>query len=53
MECTHEIGFLIGDKDGILCRNCGRRFKDFAEIKKPDAEKPQAEQPKKAGRKKA
>ena len=52
MDCTHEIGFLIGDKDGILCRNCGKRFKDFTEITHA-ADKPPAEQPKKAGRKKA
>lgn len=39
MNCTHEINFLIGDKDGVLCRNCGKRFKDFSEIPKP-VEKP-------------
>lgn len=49
MDCKHEINYLIGDKDGILCRNCGKRFKDMKEIlqeqpqKKPRKKKEQAD----------
>lgn len=46
-ECKHEIKYLIGDKDGILCQNCGARFESFDEIKKDS--KPVA----KRGKKKA
>ena len=34
MDCKHEINFLIGDKEGILCQNCGKRFADYADILK-------------------
>lgn len=50
MECKHETKYLMGDKDGIVCRNCGARFKSFLEIEKPvsvPAEKPKAKRTKK------
>lgn len=57
--CTHEISFLMGTADGIVCRCCGRLFKDMAEIEadrnpaqeKP-AEAPIAEKPKRTRKKK-
>ena len=32
MACKHEINLLMGTADGIVCRGCGRLFKDMAEI---------------------
>lgn len=32
MECTHEVEHLVGTKDGIKCRNCGKTFATFAEL---------------------
>jgi hypothetical protein len=51
--CKHEVEHLIGTKDGIKCRLCGKTFKTFAELeadrgeKKPEEvteEKPVAEE---------
>ena len=42
MNCTHDTAFLMGTADGIICRNCNRKFKTFAEIE----QEKQAEQPK-------
>lgn len=53
MECRHETKYLVGDKDGIVCRNCGARFKSFLELEnpvtsaEPPAEKPKAKRTKK------
>lgn len=33
MECTHAVEHLVGTKDGIKCRNCGKTFATFAELK--------------------
>lgn len=55
MDCKHELQFLMGTADGIVCRCCGRVFKNFAEIQAeaaPVAEKP-AEAPAEAAPKKA
>ena len=30
--CKHEVEHLIGTKDGIKCRLCGKTFKTFAEL---------------------
>jgi len=30
--CKHEVEHLIGTKDGIKCRLCGKQFKTFAEL---------------------
>ena len=56
-NCKHDLPFLMGTADGIVCRACGRVFKDFAEIQGVDApalEKPaeKAEAAPKKGRKK-
>lgn len=32
MECRHEVEHLVGTKDGIKCRNCGKTFATFAEL---------------------
>lgn len=32
MECTHAVEHLVGTKDGIKCRNCGKMFATFAEL---------------------
>lgn len=32
MECTHAVEHLVGTKDGIKCRNCGKMFASFAEL---------------------
>lgn len=32
MECLHEVEHLVGTKDGIKCRNCGKTFATFAEL---------------------
>lgn len=62
MECRHEVEHLVGTKDGIKCRNCGKTFATFAELvadrpklKKEQVEevteKPTEEKPKKATKK--
>lgn len=32
MKCEHETQHLVGSSDGILCKKCGRKFVNFAEI---------------------
>lgn len=32
MECTHAVEHLVGTKDGIKCRNCGKTFATFEEL---------------------
>lgn len=60
--CTHDVEHLVGTKDGITCKNCGKVFATFAELEadrpKPKkeqveevAEKPADEKPKKATKK--
>lgn len=34
MNCEHANEHLVGSSDGIFCRNCGRKFDNFAEIVK-------------------
>lgn len=62
MECTHAVEHLVGTKDGIKCRNCGKMFATFAELvadrpklKKEQVEevteKPAEEKPKKTTKK--
>lgn len=31
-NCTHDVEHLVGTKDGIKCRNCGKTFATFAEL---------------------
>lgn len=61
-DCRHEVEHLVGTKDGIKCRNCGKMFASFAELvadrpklKKEQveevAEKPADEKPKKSTKK--
>lgn len=59
--CTHDVEHLVGTKDGITCKNCGKVFATFAELEsdrpKPKeqveevAEKLADEKPKKATKK--
>lgn len=37
--CRHEVNFLLGTADGIVCRKCGAKFASFEEI---NGEAPQA-----------
>ena len=32
--CKHDVSFLTGTADGIVCRRCGAKFKSFADIGK-------------------
>jgi hypothetical protein len=32
MGCTHEVKYLMGGAKGIKCLNCGKLFKNHAEI---------------------
>jgi hypothetical protein len=41
--CKHEVEHLIGTKDGIKCRLCGKTFKTFAEL---EADRQGEEKPK-------
>lgn len=36
--CNHDIAYLMGTADGIVCRCCGRLFANMDEIK-ADVEK--------------
>lgn len=53
-ECKHELPLLMGTADGIVCRGCGRLFKDFDEIfpKVQEAPTEAQDKPKRAPRKK-
>lgn len=53
MDCTHEINFLLGTADGIVCRRCGRLFKNFDEIEADRPKPVEAEQEKPAAPKKS
>lgn len=52
-ECKHEQEKLMGTGDGIVCRACGKLFKDFNEVLAARGEKPveAQETPKKRTRK--
>lgn len=52
MDCKHEINMLMGTADGIVCRNCGRLFRSFEEIKGPVEKPAEAPENAKKGRKK-
>lgn len=57
MNCPHETQNLMGTADGIVCRCCGRVFKDFDELRGENAPAPEkaaeaARQAPKKGRKK-
>ena len=43
-KCKHELQNLCGTADGILCRRCGRLFKNFAELR-ADAGEPEEAAP--------
>lgn len=57
MECRHEVEHLVGTKDGIKCRNCGKMFATFAELEADRPKKQEkkveapAEKPKKSTKK--
>jgi len=56
--CKHDLYMLVGEKDGILCRACGRKFESFKALESdrqqqeaPEEtaeEKPKRGRPKKA-----
>ena len=29
MDCKHDISLLVGTKDGIVCRGCGKLFPNY------------------------
>lgn len=31
-KCTHDVGWLTGYADGILCKRCGVKFRDLAAL---------------------
>ena len=41
MACKHENKYLMGTKDGILCRNCGQLFPSFVDIHPADVPDPE------------
>lgn len=43
MECTHAVEHLVGTKDGIKCRNCGKTFATFVEL---EADRPKKQEKK-------
>lgn len=51
-NCKHDLPFLMGTADGILCRGCGRLFKTFDEIKRPEEQPAEAPKNVKKARKK-
>ena len=55
MDCKHAQEMLMGTADGIVCRACGKTFKNFDEVLAERDEKPEeaAEQPKKKRSKKS
>lgn len=36
--CNHDINHLVGTSEGIVCRKCGKTFKDFSEVLADKAE---------------
>ena len=59
--CNHDINHLVGTSEGIVCRKCGKTFKDFSEvladkaqlIQEPAPAAENAEKPKRKRSKKA
>ena len=47
-ECKHEMQWLMGTADGIVCRKCGRQFHDFEEIEAENKPVAEPEEPKAA-----
>ena len=47
-ECKHETSFLMGTAEGIVCRKCGRQFKNFEEIAAENKPAAEPEEPKTA-----
>lgn len=45
MACTHDVEHLVGTKEGITCKNCGKTFATFAEL---EADRPKPEKKAKA-----
>ena len=42
-DCRHDVEHLVGTKDGIKCRNCGKTFATFAEL---EADRPKKQEKK-------
>ena len=40
-KCKHELSYLMGTADGIVCRACGRVFANFDEIKAENTPEPE------------
>lgn len=46
MKCKHDINYLIGNADGVLCRKCGKQFSSFDTLKAElDADRAAQEEP--------
>lgn len=50
MDCKHAQEMLMGTADGIVCRACGKTFKNFDEVLAERGEKP-VKETKKRGKK--
>lgn len=56
MECKHELKYLRGTAEGVICTNCGMRWVggDFPAMNPPEpVEDQEAPKPKRTRRKKA
>ena len=52
MDCKHAQEMLMGTADGIVCRACGKTFKNFDEVLVERGEKPaEVKETKKRGKK--
>ena len=52
-ECKHDLSYLMGTADGIVCRKCGALFSSMDEIypkKAPAEDAAPAEKPKRGRR---
>lgn len=60
-KCRHDLNWLIGTKDGVVCRKCGKVFSSLANLKaeldadraEPQEEPVPQEKPKKPRKKKS
>lgn len=52
MECKHDISLLMGTKDGIVCRGCGKLFANYEAVLADRGEAPAPVEEKKPATKK-
>jgi hypothetical protein len=45
-KCRHDLNWLIGTKDGVVCRKCGKVFSSLANLKAElDADRAEPQKP--------